>query len=88
MKMSNFEPQKTAEIQEEALSKKRQENLGNLVESYTFCNDVLEIAQNRPQPEVDPKILFSVPANTIITSKIQTCSKSAPSDIISREYVK
>ncbi len=41
------------------------ENLIPGVESYAFCNDVLEMAQNRLQPEVGPKILFSVLANTI-----------------------
>ncbi len=46
------------------------------------------MAQNRPQPEVGPEILFSVPANTIITSQTQTPSKSAPSDNISSECIK
>ncbi len=44
-----------------------------------FCNDVLEMTQNRPQPEVGPELLFSVLTNTTITSKIPTPSKSATS---------
>ncbi len=98
--------------------------------SYFFCNDVLEMAQNRLKQEVGPEILFSismfggaygdarmpnrphwhrtplpgiatmgqrrdkrgnlfsVSANTIIASKTQTPSKSAPSDTIWSEFIK
>ncbi len=57
------------------------------VESYSFCNDVLEVAQNRPQPEIGTEILFSVLNNTIIANKTQTPSISAPSDIILSECI-
>ncbi len=55
------------------------------VESYSFCIDVLEMAQNRCQ--VGPEIHFSVPVNTIIASKTLTPLKSAPSHAISSKLV-
>ncbi len=51
-------------------------------QSYSFCDDVLKMAQNHPQPKVGLEILFSVPTNTKIASKTKTSSKSAPSDTI------